>query len=118
MDNEFFLREFDERLKTLKLEIVALIAGNTAELRSHIQGVEDRLSNRLDTIDGHIISRELEHLNVADRHGALAETVEIMATEGRRLQRSVADLLRITTGLVELSRRHDKRLEKLEGGAA
>jgi hypothetical protein len=73
---------------------------------------------RDDLDEGQVMNRELAHLDVADRHESLAQTVEIMAMEGRRLQRSVADLLRITTGLVELSRRHDKRIEKLEGDAA
>ena len=64
------------------------------------------------------IDERLEKL--AERHEALAQTVELMAAEqreaARRTDERFAQLATAMTQLVEVVRRHEERLDRLEVG--
>ncbi len=63
------------------------------------------------------IDERLERL--VERHEALAQTVELMAAEQREAQRKneerFAQMATAMTQLIEVVRRHEERLDRLEG---
>jgi hypothetical protein len=53
---------------------------------------------------------------LTERHEALAQSVELLHAEQRETGRQLAALLATVTGLAEIARSHEERLEDLEGG--
>jgi hypothetical protein len=115
MDNDQLKDELEKWLMVMELRMTDKI---TSKITDAMTARFNKIDARLDQIDGHILSRELDHLAIADRHHGLAVTVELMQIEGRHLQASVARLERGIADLLEVSRRHEARLGKLEGDAA
>lgn len=82
-------------------------------------------NGRMDRIEAVLeaITQRLDRLTA--RHEALTQTVELLAIEGREHDKRIAHLGERITQLTDLMltltsvvRRHEERLEKLEGGDA
>jgi hypothetical protein len=58
------------------------------------------------------IDERLERLT--ERHEALTQTVEIVAAMQRENAQKIAELVKAVAGLVEIARRHEERLDRLD----
>ena len=58
------------------------------------------------------IDQRLDRLT--ERHEALAQTVELLVTEGREVGRRVDKLVGSVNSLVNIVREHEERLHRLE----
>lgn len=100
MDNDQLLQAIDAKLNAFKEEIAAVIAGNAAELHTQIQGVEDRLTKRMDATDAILQESRRSWISGAKALAAYMETS-----------------LRQDTAIADLTKRLDALEQRLRGAA-